>query len=474
MARGNNRRTGYEEVTGQTPDISEWLDFEFYDLVWWWHLPGKPNVTDNPRRLACWLGVSHHVGSDLCYWLVTDTGKLVSNSSIQQVTRDDYLQEDMKQQIDEFNKKCEERLNDKNFLLFNKGFQGMYIEDIEDLMESHSDVIHEKANTPGDKDYGENFPPERPEDDDEEATDKYLNAELILGLGTNDERRGRVVKRARNLGESVGRAHNNPLFDTREYDVEFTDRSRERYQAIVIAENMFAQFDSEDRQYQILDEIIDHRKDNTAVPISEGMIQGPNGEMKPKITTQGHEFLCSFKDGSMDWVKLKDLKESNGIQIAEFVVANRLVEEPAFKWWVPKVLRKRNRIISKVKSRYWKTTHKFGIRLRHSVEEALRIDEETGTDFWRRAINKEMSKVKVAWKVHEGHTPEEVRIGKAKYMIGYQKIGCHMVFDIKMDFSRKARFVAGGHTTEAPTSMTYSSVVSRESVRLAFLIARKC
>ena len=31
MARGSDRRTGYEEVTGQTPDISEWLDFEFYD-----------------------------------------------------------------------------------------------------------------------------------------------------------------------------------------------------------------------------------------------------------------------------------------------------------------------------------------------------------------------------------------------------------------------------------------------------------
>jgi hypothetical protein len=82
-----------------------------------------------------------------------------------------------------------------------------------------------------------------------------------------------------------------------------------------------------------------------------------------------------------------------------------------------------------------------------------------------------MSKVKVAWKVHEGHTPEEVQLGKAEDMIGYQEIGCHMVFDIKMDFSLTARFLAGGHTTEAPTSMTYSSVVSRESVRLAFLIA---
>jgi hypothetical protein len=91
---------------------------------------------------------------------VTDTGKLVSNSSVQQVTRDDYLQEDIKKQIDELNKKLKERLNDKNFLLFNEGFQGMYIEDIEDLMESHSSVIHEETNTPSDEDYGENFPPE--------------------------------------------------------------------------------------------------------------------------------------------------------------------------------------------------------------------------------------------------------------------------------------------------------------------------
>jgi hypothetical protein len=37
-----------------------------------------------------------------------------------------------------------------------------------------------------------------------------------------------------------------------------------------------------------------------------------------------------------------------------------------------------------------------------------------------------------------------------------------------MDFMRKARFVAGGHMTDTPA---YSSVVSRESVRLGFLIA---
>ena len=43
-----------------------------------------------------------------------------------------------------------------------------------------------------------------------------------------------------------------------------------------------------------------------------------------------------------------------------------------------------------------------------------------------------------------------------------------MIFDIKMseNFRRKARLVADGHKTEAPSAMTYSSVVSRESVRI--------
>jgi hypothetical protein len=47
-----------------------------------------------------------------------------------------------------------------------------------------------------------------------------------------------------------------------------------------------------------------------------------------------------------------------------------------------------------------------------------------------------------------------------------------MIFDVKMeDFRRKARFVAGGPTTDAPHMMTYASVVSRESVRIALALA---
>lgn len=151
-------------------------------------------------------------------------------------------------------------------------------------------------------------------------------------------------------------------------------------------------------------------------------------------------------------------------------MANRLQQEPAFKWWVAETLRTRNRIIAKVKSRYWKTSHKYGIRLPHSLQEALQIDMETGTDFWWQAIQKEMKKVMVAFEFDDALTPEQVRQDKSLY-VGYQEISCHIIFDVKMDLSRKAHFVAGGHVTESPTSTTYSSVVSRDSVRIAFLIA---
>jgi hypothetical protein len=46
-----------------------------------------------------------------------------------------------------------------------------------------------------------------------------------------------------------------------------------------------------------------------------------------------------------------------------------------------------------------------------------------------------------------------------------------MIFDVKVDLTRKARFVAGGHWTDPPSQTTYSTVVSRDSVRITFLIA---
>ena len=64
---------------------------------------------------------------------------------------------------------------------------------------------------------------DQPEAYDKEAIDKYLTCELIMDVDSGNEQRGRVNKHSRGHdGKPIGVAHNNPLFDTREYDFEFT------------------------------------------------------------------------------------------------------------------------------------------------------------------------------------------------------------------------------------------------------------
>ena len=82
-----------------------------------------------------------------------------------------------------------------------------------------------------------------------------------------------------------------------------------------------------------------------------------------------------------------------------------------------------------------------------------------------------MTNFHIAFEKLDSVTPDDMRKGKIKP--GYEHINIHMIFDINMDgkFTRKARLVADGHTISPPSSITYSSVVSRESVRILFLLA---
>ena len=47
---------------------------------------------------------------------------------------------------------------------------------------------------------------------------------------------------------------------------------------------------------------------------------------------------------------------------------------------------------------------------------------------------------------------------------GYTKLSGHLIWSVKMDFTRKARWVVDGHKTPGPVGSKYAGVVSRESV----------
>ena len=90
---------------------------------------------------------------------------------------------------------------------------------------------------------------------------------------------------------------------------------------------------------------------------------------------------------------LKDLKESDPVLLAEYAVTNNIQPEPAFKWWVPYTLPKREAIIAKVNAPFKRKNIKFGIEVPSSVEEALELDRRNGNDHWGRPIKKEMNAV---------------------------------------------------------------------------------
>jgi hypothetical protein len=88
------------------------------------------------------------------------------------------------------------------------------------------------------------------------------------------------------------------------------------------------------------------------------------------------------------------------------------------------VLKKRQQIIAKVKSKYWTRTHKFGIRIPKSIKEARELDRQNGNTLWWDAILQEMANVRVAFELFDGEADD--------LPLCYQEVKYHFIFDIKM------------------------------------------
>jgi hypothetical protein len=70
------------------------------------------------------------------------------------------------------------------------------------------------------------------------------------------------------------------------------------------------------------------------------------------------------------------------------------------------------------------------------------------------SLHKEMGNLMVAFEKDVGERPPP----------GWFKTIGHIIWDVKMDFTRKARWVKDGHKTPDSTMTSYAGVVSRESI----------
>ena len=454
-------RTPLEIITGETPDISEYLDFEFYDWVVF-----RSNAGLGEAELGRWLGVSHHVGRLMSYWILPESGIPISVTTVQRLTNEERKTDDTGRRMDDY-ERCLRRVFEAGSADISPQLQNIDTRKIIDPEDEDPDFYVEFTRVINDAALAHADDNDRKETlHAKVGTDNYIGMELALPRHDDGGMlHAHVTKRMKDEeGRPIGRAADNPLLDSRLYEVEFVDGHVEALTANVIAENLIAQVDEEGRRQIMLDEIVDHRTTHEAITKEQGTYVNRYGLKRQKQTTRGWDLLVQWKDGSTNWVALKDFKESYPVELALYAKDRDIHDEPAFAWWVPFVLKKQKHIIKKVKSKYWARTHKYGIRIPKNIAEALEIDRENGNTLWMDAIRLEMNNVRIAFEEYNGDPYN---------LVGYTQITGHLVFDVKLgeNFRRKARYCADGHKTGAPASVTYSTVVSRDSVRILLTIA---
>ena len=110
-----------------------------------------------------------------------------------------------------------------------------------------------------------------------------------------------IKSRKRNPdGTLRGTASDNPIADTRVYEVEFPDGQYAEYSANVLAENLYQHIDNDSMNFSLLGSITGHEVDESvAVTKDQGMYTCiKSGAQKRKITTKGWKIQVEWKDGT--------------------------------------------------------------------------------------------------------------------------------------------------------------------------------
>jgi hypothetical protein len=447
-----NGNTPITATFGTQPDISNICQFDWYD---WCYFREESQVQFpfQKRQLGRVLGPLQNEGNEMSQAVLTITGKVVPRHTCSRLSISELHSPSEIQKRNNFDKNITELLGDSVSLpaVPEKTLDLDIVDLIDDTVDDPLLLLEED---PIDSDGTSVY--EKP------ITDLLIHAEVLLPQGDTMQQ-AKVIQRSKSpSGDTVGTYDSNPLLNSILYDVEFPDGAIKEYSANIIAENMYSQIDSDGYSNTLLDSIIDYRSDGNAITKENKYVMTKSGQRRLRKTTEGWKLLVLFKDGSEQWIPLKILKETNPLDVAEFAKSKGLTDEAAFDWWVPFTLRQRDRIIAAVNTRVRRTSHKYGIEVPFTLDQAKKLDHINGNNLWEQAINLEMANVKVAFEILD--TDQAIPVG-------WTKSSGHLVFDVKMDFTRKARWVKDGHRTPTPAESTYAGVVSRESVRICLTYA---
>lgn len=449
----------YTATLGSQADISHLCHFGWYEWVYY-----RDKTASYPHQKECLgrcLGPAKNEGNMMANWVLTQSGVVIPRRTIRRLSKDESSESNEVEA-------AKRRSYDSDIL-----------RKLGDSVKLPGTPLPEQGPVDWNAEpYGDDEmePFEPPEADVVDAsgkpilmhslTDVLINAEVLLDK-EDSSALARVVRRAVDSnGEVIGKWDDNPVLNTLVYECQFDDGTIKEYAANVIASNIYEEGDADGFSDSLMHHIVDHKSSGEAVKMKDKYITTRTGTKRMRQTTVGWSFLVEFANGSRQWIELKVLKESNPVQVGEYVIARGLSTQPAFAWWVPYVMRKRDAIVKAVNSRVRRTSHKYGVEMprpgKDTVQDAIDIDRRNGNTLWQDALKKEMSNLMIAFEILGDGT---------KAPPGWFKATGHIIFDVKMDFTRKARWVKDGHKTPDSATSSFAGVVSRDSIRISLTYA---
>ena len=238
-------------ITGEVPEISPYLEFDFYDWVEY-----RENAGLGPPCIGRWLGVSHSYGKLMSFWVLNKSGEVLARTTVSRIPNLRRLDPIVKDELDSFDKAIKERLNDQNHVIANTFTQDDN-KRVWNLLDVVDDPLfaEEFNNVVNDKNV------KHIDETPDPIYDPYLNVEIGLPYGPEGDRlRGHVKRRAcDDNNQPIGTSNDNPILDTRAYVVDFIDGGQQVLTANIIAENILSQVDENGHTLMLIDKILDHR-----------------------------------------------------------------------------------------------------------------------------------------------------------------------------------------------------------------------
>ena len=260
-------------MSGQTADISPFVELGWYDWVKYWDL--GVDYPEPKEQLGRWLGPAIDVGPAMCSKILKQNGQVIYVSTYRSLTEHELSSHDEMEKRKAFTEAITEHLGGP-------------------MTEKDTEVFD--ADTPTFVPFNESLQIPDIDHVTPEEYEQYIGAEVLLPF-KGHERTGKVQSRAQDQdGCLIGKHNTNPILDSRAYEVVFPDGEVAEYAANVIALNMYSLCNPSGNQYLMLKSITGHKTGKTAYTYHDPIKKIGSNCHYPR-TTKGWQLCVEWKDG---------------------------------------------------------------------------------------------------------------------------------------------------------------------------------